>query len=120
MRAVHRRRRRGSSFSSDAAPAAQHQRGHPNGGKQTVLFLNERGLYLARELWVEYGRARGLGFQRLWCEEDKKKAGRVGPWIYGRDLGWVRHRLAFARSLKTGQPAEVGFVQLSSFFYSFP
>lgn len=45
MRAVHRRRRRGSSFSSDAAPAAQHQRGHPNGGKQPVLVLNERGLY---------------------------------------------------------------------------
>jgi hypothetical protein len=79
------------------------------------------GYILARGFWVEYGRARGLGFQRLWCEEEKKKAGRVGPWIYGLDLGWVRDRLAFARSLKTGQPAEVGFDFCSTviFFYSF-
>jgi hypothetical protein len=74
------------------------------------------GYILARELWVEYGRARGLGFQRLWCEEEKKKAGRAGlgfmdaTWV-GFETGWL--------SLGRWTARRSGFCSTVIFFYSF-
>jgi hypothetical protein len=81
------------------APAAQHQRGHPNGGKQTVLVLNERGLYFGERALGRVRTGKGAWIPATLVRGRKEEGGAGGAWIYGRDLGWVRDRLAFARSL---------------------